>query len=171
MANPTVPQESAEERRDREAYWAMSGLLLVLAFIMLGLGLYFQLYKDHERAPLLLGILAGFILATPLEIWNWGDPDIVWRVMAFQDRFLIVCFGFAVGLGALLLYGLYLIPGTAPHFGIKAFFVPGIVVGGLIFGIGVGLSGYFPGLIWIALGQGRRDAVYAVIGGLLGALT
>jgi uncharacterized membrane protein YedE/YeeE len=171
MANPTVPQESAEERRDREAYWAMSGLLLVLAFIMLGLGLYFQLYKGHEPAPLLLGILAGFILATPLEIWNWGDPDIVWRVMAFQDRFLIVCFGFAIGLGALLLYGLYLIPGTAPHFGIKAFFVPGIVVGGLLFGIGVGLSGYFPGLIWIALGQGRRDAVYAVIGGLLGALT
>ncbi|MFP3081119.1 MAG: YeeE/YedE family protein, partial [Acidilobus sp.] len=72
MANPTVPQESAEERRDREAYWAMSGLLLVLAFIMLGLGLYFQLYKGHEPAPLLLGILAGFILATPLEIWNWG---------------------------------------------------------------------------------------------------
>ena len=51
MANPTVPQESAEERRDREAFWAMSGLLLVLAFIMLGLGLYFQLYKGHEPAP------------------------------------------------------------------------------------------------------------------------
>jgi uncharacterized membrane protein YedE/YeeE len=81
----------------------------------------------------------------------------------------MVCFGFAIGPGALLLYGLYLIPGTAPHFGIKDFFVPGIVVGGLIFGIGVGLSGYFPGLIWISLGQGRRDAIYAVIGSLLGA--
>ncbi|ADL19156.1 Predicted transporter component [Acidilobus saccharovorans 345-15] len=165
-----MPQE-AEEKRDREAYWTISGVLLALAIILLGLGLYFQLDLHHQPAPLLLGILAGFVLATPLEIWNWGDPDIVWRVVSFQDRFLMVCFGFAIGLGALLLYGLYLIPGTAPHFGIKDFFVPGIVVGGLLFGIGVGLSGYFPGLIWISLGQGRRDAIYAVIGGLLGALT
>ena len=160
-----------EYKRDQRVYWAASATLFVLAIVMLILGLYFNVALGHQPAPLLLGILAGLVLATPLEIWNWGDPDIVWRVMAFQDRFLMVCFGFAIGLGALLLYGLYLIPGAAPHFGIKAFFVPGIVVGGLLFGIGVGLSGYFPGLIWIALGQGRRDAVYAVIGGLLGALT
>jgi uncharacterized membrane protein YedE/YeeE len=50
-------------------------------------------------------------------------------------------------------------------------FVFGIVIGGLIFGAGVGIAGYFPGTVWIALGQGRRDAIYAVIGGLFGAFT
>ncbi|MGC9113210.1 hypothetical protein [Acidilobus sp.] len=66
MANPTVPQE-AEEKRDREAYWTISGVLLALVIILLGLGLYFQLDLHHQRAPLLLGILAGFVLAAPLR--------------------------------------------------------------------------------------------------------
>ncbi|MGC9135137.1 YeeE/YedE family protein [Caldisphaera sp.] len=90
--------------------------------------------------------------------------------MSFQDRFLMVCFGFAIGLGAILLYGLNLFV-PHPNFGIKDLFVFGIVIGGLIFGAGVGIAGYFPGTVWIALGQGRRDAIYAVIGGLLGAFT
>ncbi|MGC8609602.1 MAG: YeeE/YedE thiosulfate transporter family protein, partial [Thermoplasmata archaeon] len=77
---------------------------------------------------------------------------------------------FAIGLGAILLYLFYAIPGVSPHFGIKDLFVFGVTIGGLLFGMGVGLSGYFPGTIWIALGQGRRDAIYAVFGGLLGAL-
>jgi hypothetical protein len=32
------------------------------------------------------------------------------------------------------------------------------------------ISGYFPGSEWMALGEGRRDAVYAIPAGLLGAL-
>ncbi|MFP3165374.1 MAG: YeeE/YedE thiosulfate transporter family protein [Acidianus sp.] len=161
---------SERERKERQIYWIASGTLFVISLILLGLGLW---YNDvlHELAPLPLGILAGLTLAIPLELWNFSDPDTLFRVMALQDRFMVVCFGFAIGLGAILLYGLYLIPGTAPHFGIKAFFIPGVILGGLLFGIGVGLAGYFPGTIWIALGQGRRDAVYAVLGGLLGALT
>jgi len=83
---------------------------------------------------------------------------------------LIVCFGFAIGVGAILLYALNLIV-PSPNFGIKDFFVPGIIIGGIIFGAGVGIAGYFPGTVWIALGQGRRDAIWAVLGGLLGAFT
>ncbi|MGC8663985.1 MAG: YeeE/YedE thiosulfate transporter family protein, partial [Thermoplasmata archaeon] len=48
---------------------------------------------------------------------------------------------------------------------------PGIIIGGLIFGAGVGIAGYFPGTVWIALGQGRRDAFWALLGGLLGAFS
>ncbi|MGC8620303.1 MAG: YeeE/YedE thiosulfate transporter family protein, partial [Thermoplasmata archaeon] len=94
----------------------------------------------------------------------------LYRVMAFQDRFLIVCFGFAIGIGAILLYALNLIV-PSPNFGIKDFFVPGIIIGGIIFGAGVGIAGYFPGTVWIALGQGRRDAFWALLGGLLGAFS
>jgi uncharacterized membrane protein YedE/YeeE len=53
-----------------------------------------------------LGIVAGILLAISLELWNFSDPDTLYRVMTFQDRFLLVCFGFAIGLGAILLYGL-----------------------------------------------------------------
>jgi len=33
----------------------------------------------------------------------------------------------------------------------------------------VAIAGYVPGTEWMALGEGRREAIYAVFGGLLGA--
>ncbi len=145
-------------------------ILFILSVLMLLGGIYMQVFLHQTKAFLGLGILAGLLLAIPLELWNFSDPDTLYRVMAFQDRFLLVCFGFAIGLGAILLYGLYLFV-PHPNFGIKSFFVPGIIIGGILFGTGVGIAGYFPGTVWIALGQGRRDAIWAVIGGLLGAFT
>ncbi len=154
----------------KRVFWAASSILFIVSLLMLFYGIYQQTVLHVYKAPLVLGIVAGMLLAIPLEIWNFSDPDTLFRVMAFQDRFLMVCFGFAIGLGAILLYGLNLFV-PHPNFGIKDLFVFGIVIGGLIFGMGVGIAGYFPGTVWIALGQGRRDAIYAVIGGLLGAFT
>lgn len=39
----------------------------------------------------------------------------------------------------------------------------------VIFGVGWGLTGYCPGTTWAAAGEGRIDAVFALIGGLAGA--
>lgn len=159
-----------EDVAGKRVFWITSAVLFFVSLFMLFYGIYQQTVLHVYKAPLLLGIVAGMLLAIPLELWNFSDPDTLFRVMAFQDRFLIVCFGFAIGLGAILLYGLNLFVPN-PNFGIKPLFIFGIILGGLIFGMGVGIAGYFPGTVWIALGQGRRDAIYAVIGGLLGAFT
>jgi uncharacterized membrane protein YedE/YeeE len=39
---------------------------------------------------------------------------------------------------------------------------------GVLFGIGWGLAGYCPGTCWAAAGEGRMDAIFALIGGLVG---
>jgi uncharacterized membrane protein YedE/YeeE len=38
----------------------------------------------------------------------------------------------------------------------------------VIFGIGWGLAGYCPGTCWAAAGEGRMDAIFALLGGLAG---
>lgn len=42
------------------------------------------------------------------------------------------------------------------------------IVGGLVFGAGWGLLGYCPGTAMGALGEGRRDAIWGILGMLVG---
>ena len=40
---------------------------------------------------------------------------------------------------------------------------------GLLFGVGWGITGYCPGTTWAAAGEGRMDAVFALLGGIAGS--
>jgi len=44
------------------------------------------------------------------------------------------------------------------------------IIGGLIFGIGFALTGYCPGTSIGAMGEGKRDAMFTVLGGITGVL-
>ena len=59
-----------------------------------------------------------------------------------------------------------LIPTT--HIHVKSAYI-GVIVGGAIFGIGFGLGGYCPGTTIAALGSGRKDSLFMILGGLVGA--
>lgn len=59
--------------------------------------------------------------------------------------------------------------GVDMHFGTKPVYIIGIVLGGLFFGVGMTISRYVPGSEWMALGESRRDVLYAIPGGILGA--
>ncbi|HOG18267.1 MAG TPA: YeeE/YedE thiosulfate transporter family protein [Syntrophales bacterium] len=52
---------------------------------------------------------------------------------------------------------------------VKPLVLGGNVLGGLIFGIGWGIVGYCPGTAMGALGEGRYDSIFALLGMILGA--
>ena len=115
-----------------------------------------------------IGLFIGIIVGGLAEAWGISNPEILIRLGKFQDRLFIGCIAIAIGAGALALYGLAAL-GVSFHWGVKPDYVWGVALGAAIFGTGIAISGYVPGTIWMALGEGRRDAVYAVFGGLLGA--
>lgn len=119
-------------------------------------------------APLWVGFLIGAAFGVPAALWGIGNPETVIRAARLVDRLLIGCFAFVTAIGAVILYGLYAL-GFSMHFAPKPLYLFGVALGGLLFGMGVAISGYLPGTELIALGEGRRDVLYAIPGGLLGA--
>jgi len=66
--------------------------------------------------------------------------------------------------------GIYLLNDLGlAKFSIKPMIFGGVVLGGLIFGVGWGLLGYCPGTSLGALGEGRWDSVWGIVGMLCGA--
>ena len=66
--------------------------------------------------------------------------------------------------GVYLLYDLGLV-----KLSLKPTILGGVIIGGLIFGLGWGLLGYCPGTSLGALGEGRIDALWGILGMLVGA--
>jgi len=121
-------------------------------------------------APMWVGLIIGFIIGAAAEIWGIANPETLIRLAKWEDRLFVVCIALGIAIGTPVLFGLYA-AGVGFHWSPKPLYVIGVLIGGLFFGAGLALSGYFPGSIWMALGEGRRDAIYAVFGAILGAAT
>ena len=119
-------------------------------------------------APLWIGVVFGILFGGVGEVWGIGNPETLIRLARWKDRLLVGCLAIACAIGALALYGLYAL-GISMHFSPKPVYVVGVAIGGLLFGAGMAVSGYVPGSELMALGEGRRDALYAFPGGVLGA--
>ncbi|NIA29237.1 MAG: YeeE/YedE family protein [Actinobacteria bacterium] len=55
----------------------------------------------------------------------------------------------------------------AANLHVKPFILGGIIVGGILFGIGMAILGYCPGTLIVSIGEGRLDAVIGTIFGLI----
>jgi uncharacterized membrane protein YedE/YeeE len=112
-----------------------------------------------------LGTLFGFVLHRV----GASNPENILNMLRLTDLNLMKAIVLAIGLSSI---GLFLLMTAGAidsgHLSVKDSYV-GVIIGGAILGLGFGSAGYCPGTGLAGLGDGRRDAVAFVLGGLVGA--
>lgn len=115
---------------------------------------------------LLLGLLIGAALGAVLSASGLADARRIFDMLRLRDLTLMKTIFTALAFG---MAGIALLDaGGLAHLSVKTLHVLAVGIGGIVFGVGFALTGYCPGSALAASAQGRRDAWFAVGGGLLG---
>ncbi|MGC1094104.1 MAG: YeeE/YedE thiosulfate transporter family protein [Pseudolabrys sp.] len=117
---------------------------------------------------IVVGITMGIVFGFALEKSRVFEPGVIVGQMQLRNFIMLKVFLTAVATGAVVLAVLnglgYL--KLQP----KAAAYAADVVGGLLLGAGISLSGACPGTTLAQIGAGYRDALFTLVGGLLGAV-
>ncbi len=118
---------------------------------------------------IILAIVLGTFFGFVLHRVGASNPENIFNMLRFKDLHLMKAILLAIGLASAILFvGLAIGFINPSHIDIKASYW-GVLIGGLILGTGWAIAGYCPGTGLVALGDGRKDAVPFLAGGLVGA--
>ena len=118
---------------------------------------------------ILLAIVLGLFFGFALHRVGATSPQHIINMLALKDLRLMKTILFAIGLSSVVLFlGLALGLINVGHISVKSAYV-GVLIGGAIFGTGFAIGGLCPGTSLTAVATGRKDAMFFVLGGLVGA--
>lgn len=118
---------------------------------------------------IVLAIILGIFFGFALQRAGATNPQNIINMLRLSDLHLMKTIFFAIGISSTLLFLLMTIGVIdSGHLSIKASYI-GVIVGGAMLGLGFAVAGYCPGTGLTALAEGRKDALFFVGGGLLGA--
>ncbi len=118
---------------------------------------------------MILAIVIGGAFGFVLDRIGATNPGYIIRMLNLTDLHLMKTIMLAVGVASVLLFGGLLVGVVnAGHMSVKTAYW-GVFIGGMMLGVGFAISGFCPGTGLTAAATGRKDALFFVLGGLLGA--
>ncbi|WP_282058573.1 YeeE/YedE thiosulfate transporter family protein [Lentibacter algarum] len=118
---------------------------------------------------ILLAIVIGAAFGAVLDRIGATNPTYIGRMLALTNLNLMKTILLAIATGSVLMFAGQMIGLVdVGHMSVKAAYV-GVFVGGLMLGAGWAASGFCPGTGVCAAASGRKDALFFIAGGLLGA--
>jgi uncharacterized membrane protein YedE/YeeE len=116
---------------------------------------------------MLYGLLVGLVMGVLIQRVRASSPATIVQNLRLENLGIIKFMALTIAVSATLSYALG--PWLPMHFAIKPTHL-GVLIGGLIFGVGFAVAGYCPGTCVVGAGEGRKDAMVTILGGLAGAL-
>lgn len=116
---------------------------------------------------LLLGLISGILFGFLLQKGRVAKFRVIMGQFLLTNWTVAKVMLTAVAVGAVGVWAMVALGWTELHIKPAAF--GGVIIGGLLFGIGMAIFGYCPGTSVAACGEGRRDAMVGVLGMLVGA--
>lgn len=122
--------------------------------------------QDHGSVALvfLIGVIFGGIV-------QYSRVDKFEKIAGFamlKDTIVPKMLFLAVGLGSIGIY--FMVESGVAHLHIKSLYLPGLIVGGILFGASMAVLGKCPGTGPVSIAEGRIDVLIAAIGGIFGGL-
>ncbi|MDF1871285.1 YeeE/YedE thiosulfate transporter family protein [Vannielia sp.] len=118
---------------------------------------------------IILAIVIGAAFGAVLDRVGAANPNWIGKMLSLKHLHLAKTIILAIGVGSVLMFGGQMLGLVeVGHMSVKAAYV-GVFIGGLLLGAGWAASGYCPGTGVCAAASGRKDALFFIAGGLLGA--
>lgn len=120
-----------------------------------------------EPAKLLLGLVTGILFGVLLQKGQVAKFQVILGQLLLKDWTVFKIMGTAIAVGTLGVHLLVAAGIASLH--VQTASVARVIIGGILFGIGMAIFGLCPGTGVAACGEGHRDAMVGVIGMLFGA--
>ncbi|EMA42073.1 YeeE/YedE family protein [Halococcus hamelinensis] len=129
---------------------------------------------DHGFASTLAILLGGLVFGFGLGLSGMAKPEIVLDFLQFRDFGLLFVMGGAAVVSGVTFFVATNFLNHAPLTGRRytrrlKTFDKNVPIGGVIFGVGWGLSGICPGAAYASVGLGNVAILWAILGMFLGA--
>ncbi len=116
---------------------------------------------------LILGFISGIVFGFLLQKGQVAKYRVIMAQFLLKDWTVAKIMATAVAVGAIGVYAMH--ARGMVHLEVKPAAFGGVIIGAILFGIGISLFGLCPGTSVAGCGEGRRDAMVGVLGMFFGA--